>query len=171
MFFCQDCQREVPTALAHNADRCIPCARLKCRLYRRKNIKEMSEAERLELRTKNAALKRNEPVEWKRCYDAWKKISYRCPKHIPKWVSMESLLPIYCKAAQMDRDEPDYWHIVCHLIPLRMVKEVCGLHALSNLIIKRSKKLSGKGISHRILRSQYHHFLGDQISARNKPTS
>jgi len=157
-------------ALAQTKHLCKVCYQAKTRAYFRERRAKETPAEHLARKANLAAYMRNRPVEFKRCEDAYKKVGHRAPNHIPRWVTMESLLPVYAKAAQMDEDEPEYWHIVSHLIPLRMDRKVCGLHVINNLVIKRSKKLSGQGPSHLVPRSQYCHQtdLDDPTLRRNR---
>lgn len=57
---------------------------------------------------------------------------------------MESLLPIYEFAEQLDKEHPEYRHVVTHIYPIATDKNVCGLHRIENLRIVRSK-ISNEG--------------------------
>lgn len=127
--------------IAASKHRCLPCRRTQERIKKRAQRAKANEAQLQLRRARDNAVGQ---TDLKRCTDALKKVRKRTPKNIPKWVTIDTLLPIYRYAARLDQEEPGYWHIVSHKVPLRLDKDVCGLHTIDNLIIKRSRKLNAK---------------------------
>jgi hypothetical protein len=124
---CRDCGKPRPWFMAATKSRCLPCQRIKNR------------EKQARFRAKNSVSKRNTlPLAERRCRDNYYKIRARSPKNIPKWVTIESLLPIYEYAERLDDENPGYKHVVSHKFRLKG-KRVCGLHTLKNLVIIRKR--------------------------------
>ena len=111
-----------------------------CERHRRnKNNRSSRRARRDEVRAYERQRYHDTPVPLRRCRNSYYKIRGRAPQNVPFWSTMESVLPIYEYAHELDLSTgPEFRHNVCHIYPLRG-KEVCGLHTLKNLRIVRSK--------------------------------
>lgn len=107
------------------------------RKYKAKNAEKV--------RKKNLDVINERPRSLMRC----RSIYYRLRKRnlVPRWVTIESLLPIYEYAEQLEQENPGYKYWVSHVLPLANSDEVCGLHTIDNLRIVKRKKPSAEGSS------------------------
>jgi hypothetical protein len=135
---CRDCGKPRPFFLMALKYRCIPCNRIRNVEKMRKSRLSASEL-RVQL-TKHADISRKDKIRphIRRCRDNFYKIRSRAPNSIPKWVTIDSLLPIYEYAELLDDEDPDFRHVVSHVYPIATDKSVCGLHRIENLRVIKS---------------------------------
>lgn len=116
--------------------------RAECDLCRRTRINRNTRRSRRNRRdeVRAAELRRyyETPIALRRCRNSFYQIRVRTPQNIPFWSTIESVLPIYEYAHELNLKEPEFRHTVCHIYRLRG-KKVCGLHTLKNLRIVRAK--------------------------------
>lgn len=135
---CKVCKKPRPFFLAASKSVCKVCSRKKNR-EKIKNFRD-SPTSILSLqkaREKDRVLKATIDPALSRCRNNYYKICKRRPSSVPKWVRMDDILPIYRYAATLDAEHPMYRHEIEHIYPLGKDKNVCGLHVLSNMRIRR----------------------------------
>ena len=121
---------------------CDPCQRQRMR----RNFARWQARDRKAARAKALKAYYATPVPLRRCRSAYYQIRRHTPHNVPAWATIRSLLPIYEYAHELDSRDPDYRHIVVHIVPLTKQKDVCGLHTIKNLRILR-KRRSTSGLS------------------------
>ena len=148
---CKDCGKPRPWFLAaKNAEgglssvRCIPCQKERNRLRMKKSRELRSKEKIRQDKIRDLARKQFFRPSLRRCRDTYYRIRKRNPKSIPKWVTIESLVPIYEYAELLDEEFPEFSHAVEHINSIAKDKSVCGLHTIDNLQIVRCKRVNGK---------------------------
>lgn len=123
---------------------CIPCKREKSRQAMAKSRAKRSREKIALDKQRDLQNKKFIAPSLRRCRDAYYKIRKQSPKSIPKWVTIESLMPIYDYAERLDDEKPEFRHVIEHVYPVSKDKAVCGLHTIENLRIVRCKRVNGR---------------------------
>lgn len=153
--YCPDCKQHRPWFFFHKFNtggKCKTCYRAYQRKQKAAYFKNNPE-QLAKMRARYLAHSRKRPRELTRARTSLYKLRKRNPKLVPRWVTIESLLPIYAEAVRLEQENPGYLYIVRHIYPLGNIKDVCGLHTIDNLRLVRHKKPKEKGFCPSVLSS------------------
>ena len=149
--YCRGCQQHRPWFFFHQKFRtgglCKICYRKRTKQRVAQHRKNLKNPRLSEIRAKDLARSAQEDVAYRRCRQYFGKLRIRKPKSVPRWVTIESLLPIYVYAAQLEEEDPGHKYVVSHVYPIANSREVCGLHTIDNLRIIRKKNAKGSSPS------------------------